>query len=260
MKTLSTFAIARATLVSLLRNRLTTFLISLMVMFTLLCVVISTVDAGVRFRLFENLMLSGQALLLYGFAWLYSFEILRREQSDLLFMLPLSTGIARSDYLIGRFLGLSLVIMILGGCFVLLDAILMFWLEGAFIWQPLMQIVITTFGAILAAAIVFCFGVITSAFSAVIYSLLFWLIGHGLDELYLFAEQQMSVVAQSITKLFYYLLPNFSLTDLSTTALNRLPSTSWDWIFPMIYSLGYSAILLLIASSLYRRKALVGND
>ena len=198
--------------------------------------------------------------MLYGFAWLYSFEILRHEQSDLLFMLPLSTGISRSDYLIGRFLGLSLIIMILGGCFVLLDTILMFWLEGAFIWQPLMQIVITTFGAILAAAIVFCFGVFTPAFSAVIYSLLFWLIGHGLDELYLFSEQKMSAMAQSISKLFYYLLPNFSLTDLSTIALNRLPSSSWDWLFPIIYSLGYSALLLLIACTLYERKALVGHE
>lgn len=253
-------AIASATLISLLRNKLTTFLLSLMVLFTLLCLVISTVDAGVRFRLFENLMLSGQALLLYGFAWLYSFEILRREQSDLLFMLPLSSGISRSNYLIGRFIGMASIILVLGGCFVLLDTLLILWLEKAFVWQPLMQIVITTFGAILAAAIVFCFGVVTPAFSAVIYSLLFWLIGHGLDELYLFAEQKMSAAAQITTKVFYYLLPNFSLTDLSSIALNRLPASSWDWIFPIIYSLGYSTLLLIIASLLYQRKALVGND
>lgn len=254
------FAIAQATMVSLFRNRLTTFLISLMVLFTLLCLVISTVDAGVRFRLFENLMLSGQTLLLYGFAWLYSFEVLRREQSDLLFMLPLSTGVSRSDYLIGRFSGLALVILCLGICFVLLDTGLIVWLEGDFIWQPLMQIVITIFGAVLAASLVFCYGVFTPAFSAVMYSLLFWLIGHGLDELYLFAEQKMSVVAQAVTKFLYYLLPNFSLTDLSTTALNRLPSTGWDWLFPIFYSLGYSALLLAVASTIYRRKAMVGND
>lgn len=260
MKTFPAFAISHATFTSLLRNRLTAFLLSLMLLFTLLCLVISTVDAGIRFRLFENLMLSGQTLLLYGFAWLYSFEVLRREQSELLFMLPLSTGISRTSYLVGRFMGLALVILALGICFILLDTILIFWLEKTFVWQLLIQILITTFGAILAAAIVFCFGVFTPAFSAVIYSLLFWLIGHGLDELYLFAEQQMSAFAQTSTKVFYYLLPNFSLTDLSTVALNRMPSTSWDWIFPIVYSLGYSALLLTIASIIYQRKALVGND
>lgn len=253
-------AIARATFTSLLRNRLTAFLLSLVLLFTLMCLIISTVDEGIRFRLFENLMLSSQTLLLYGFAWLYSFEILRREQSDLLFMLPLSTGVSRSSYLIGRFVGLALVIFVLGCCFLLLDLLLIFWLEKTIVWQLLMQILITTCGAILAAAIVFCFGVFTPAFSAVIYSLLFWLIGHGLDELYLFAEHHMSAIAQIMTKSFYYVLPNFSLTDLSTIALNRLPSTSWDWAFPIVYSLTYSILLLFIASIFYQRKALVADD
>lgn len=260
MKLRAVSAIARATLVSLLRNRLTLFLIILMALFTLLCLVISNVEEGLRVRLFENLILSGQTLLLYGLAWLYSFEVLRREQSDLLFMLPLSTGIQRSDYLIGRFIGLSLLITVYGGCFVLLDTLLLWWLEGALVWQPQMQILIITCSAILAAALVFCFGVFSSAFSAVIYSLLFWLIGHGLDELYLFAEQKLSALAQTVSRMIYYLLPNFSFTDLTTLVLNRLPTTSWDWLFPILYSLGYSTLLLLIASHIYQRKALVGND
>lgn len=253
-------AIAIATLVSLLRNRMTLFLILLMLAFTLLCLVISTVEEGLRVRLFENLMLSGQTLLLYGLAWLYSFEVLRREHSDLLFMLPLSTGLRRRDYLIGRFLGLALLIMLFGMCFLLLDTVLLRWLEGLFVWQPPLQILITTCGAVLAAALVFFFGVYSSAFSAVITSLLLWLIGHGLDELTLFAEHKLSLVAQHVSRFMYYLLPNFSFTDLTTTVLNRLPATSWDWLFPIVYSLGYSALLLLFASHIYQKKALVGND
>ena len=66
-------AIARATLISLLRNRLTVFLISMMVLFTLLCVLISTVDAGIRFRLFENLMLSGPGIIVVWFRLVIQF-------------------------------------------------------------------------------------------------------------------------------------------------------------------------------------------
>jgi Cu-processing system permease protein len=256
----TTFAIAHATFLSLLRNRFTVFLISLVVLFTLLCLAMSTVNIGIRFRLFENLILSSQTFLLYGVAWLYGFDILRRDQQELLFMLPLSTGMSRRAYYSGRFWGLVALILLIGFSFVVINIVLIAYLEHAIVWPIIFQTVITIFGAILSAAILMCFGVNLSAFSAVIYSILMWFIGHGLDELVLFSEKQLNPSLHSITQMLYSTLPNFSLTDLSSIALNRLPNSAIDWLFPVFYCSIYSALLIALACLLYEKKSLAGND
>lgn len=252
-------ALARATLLSLLRNRLTSFTLVLLVAFTALSLLMSTVDAGIRIRLFENILISVQTFLLYAVSWLFAFDLLRREQQELLYVLPLSTGISRSEYLCGRFLGLVFFLVILGACLLFLDALLLLVVEENIVMDVLLQIALTMCGAVLAAALVFALAVWTSAFAAVIFAVMLWVIGHGLDELIVFADQQLPAGAFHVSQGLYYLLPNFSITDMSTHVLNRLPMSWQAWLLPALYCLGYSALIMALACQAFHKKALVDN-
>ncbi len=253
-------AVARASVISLLRQRLTPLLAG----FGLLCVAVallmSTIDIGVRFRLFENLLLSAEVLLLHALALLYAFELLRRDQADMLYVLPLATALGRGRYLAGRYLGVVAAL----GLFVLLCVVLDLGLslatEGA--WRPLLAGQAALFGlsAALLAALVFAFAQLSSPLGAVLYAVALWLIGNGLDELYIYLQQEGGAAALALGRGLYYLLPDFSFFDLTSRVINRDPIAAADWLFAVAYGLGYSALALLFAARRFRRRVLAGGE
>ena len=99
------------TALSLLRQKITSFFLITTIFLIGIGTLMSTVDIGIRFRLFENILLASQTLLIHLFAWIYTFEQWRKEFSQNLFVLPLSTDISRFQYLVGRYLVLCRLLL-----------------------------------------------------------------------------------------------------------------------------------------------------
>jgi Cu-processing system permease protein len=251
-----TKTIAAITFLSLRRQRITPFMLTLGLIFIALGLLMSSVDIGVRYRLFENILTSAQAFLLQMIAWLYTFEMIRKEQSLSLFVLPLSTSVSRYSYYSGRFIGVALMLAVFSLFFFIIDIFLLRWIEQQWVFQPLIQLCLFFFSALLSMAILYFFSSFVSAINAVIYSIMFWFIGHGLDELLIFAQTKLAPSVASTVQGLYYILPNFSFFDISSMAINRLPISTESWLFPILYSLGYSFILLALCNLIYQKKPL----
>lgn|GEM_PF-1133043 len=248
-------AVATATFKSLLRQRITPFMLVLGGLFMGLGLLLSSVDLGVRYRLFENILLSAQIFLLHALAWLYLFEVLRQEQALNLCVLPLSAGIPRAHYYAAKFLGVLGIVLLYGLFFVLVDALLMWLIEGQWRVPVLLQVSLFVVSAVLAMALLWFFAAFVSPINAVIYSILLWFIGHGLDELWIVVSQQLGGLAMFVVTAGYYLLPNFSFFDLMSLTVNQQPMAWAAYFFGVFYGLGYSLILVGFANYLYGKKA-----
>lgn len=216
----------------------------------------SSVDIGVRFRLFENLLISFQALLLHLAAWLYLFEMLRKEQAFGLYVLPLSTPLPRWQYFLGRFFGVAWLIASLTLLFLALDTVLLAWISQSVKPALLWQVAMLGCSALLGMALMQFLAVLTNPITAVVYSIMLWLIGNGLDELVIFAGQKLNVASQSICWTLYYLWPNFSFFDFTDRVANGYAVTATQTSFTLCYCLGYCALLLGAACFLYQKQAL----
>ncbi|MBT5230856.1 MAG: hypothetical protein HOM11_11355 [Methylococcales bacterium] len=248
--------IAESTFKALLRQRLTAFFLTLTAIFIGFGLLMSTVDIGVRFRLFENLLLGMQTFLLHIAGWLYLFEMVRKEQSLGLFVLPLTTTIKRSHYFIGRFLGVVWLMLLLLAFFAIIDSLLMLIISGSVNIGLLQQLYLLSLSALLSMATLYFLTTLVSPVNAIIYSVIIWFIGNGLDELLLFAEKKLTATSTELIRGLYYLWPNFSFFDKTELVANEI-GLSWQQIaFPSIYSLLYSSLLLWAATLIYQRKAL----
>lgn len=240
----------------MLRQPVSGFFVALLFLISALSWLLSDINIGEPGRLFENILLSAQALFLHLLVWVYGFEVVRRETSQGLFVLPLSTGLSRSIYWLGRYAGICMMLALFTFVLILVDSLLMFVTQEGVNTILLLQVMLFMVSTWMTLAILMLFATFTSPFSAMLYAILIWVIGHGWDELYLLMIEHQSGIALQVTKIAYVFLPNFSFFDLTTRVLNGLPvDISNVWLI-VGYGLGYSLLIMVMANMIYKRKIL----
>ena len=243
---------------SLLKLKATPLIVLLALFILVISFTLSDVNIAKKYKLFEDILLVSQTFLLHMVAIFYSFELMQKEQLNGMFILPLSTGIKRKNYLQAIFLSLMIVLFILLLIFLLIDTVLLLMLNN-FNFFVMWQLVLYYLSASLLAASVVMFAQYVSNMNAMIYSVLFFLIGQGLDELWLFLNHPniVSEVSMYFANALYYFLPNYSLFDHISIVVNRMDIDMVNiMIVPVMYFIGLLCIYFLIAYKKYSTKVL----
>jgi len=177
--------------------------------------------------------------------------------------------ISRTSYVVGKFCGICL--------FIMLTALLLGLLSCATIWftstsypsdRPLLWLNI--FSAVffdvlkywLLVAVAFLLSTVSTSFFLPIFgTIATFLAGSATQEVYdyLHTDQgaQFSPAIKATALFFYYLLPNFSAFDLKANAIYSLPLDPGGLLLTFGYAVVYIAILLTSASLLFARRELL---
>ena len=238
------------------RGRSTTLLVLASLSAALLAWLFGGTDIAMPYRLFENLLLSSQWLLLHLATLVYGYELFTKERGGL-FTLPLASGMQREHFLVSLLLTLWRAVGILALGFLVLDALLLLSIEQQLPPTLLWQLLLHLLSAGLLAAWLLLLSRRVTVPNATLYAVLLLLIGGGADELWAYAFGEGGTGLQGIAAVIYYLPLNFSLFDYQAHALSRTPVPVWEgYLFPPLYALLASALLCLAAWRLYRGKAL----
>ena len=179
------------------------------------------------------------------------------------------TPISRSSYMLGKYCGVSL--------FIMLTALLLGLMSLAAIWftamayppdRPLLwlNILLAVFFdalkyALLVAVAFLLSTVSTSFFLPIFGTIATFLAGSATQNVYDYLHTaqgaQLSAGIRTTALLFYYLLPNFSAFDLKTNAIYSLPLDPGGLLLTFAYAVAYIAILLTAASLLFTRRELL---
>jgi len=166
----------------------------------------------------------------------------------------LSKPVSRTDFLLGKWLGLVLTT----------------WMQLAFMGVAFALVSLAT-GAPLTAGhatalamlgvelvVVIAIATLFSSFSTPMLSALFtlgiWMAGHLSRDLYALGQQTQNPMLTSVATWLYRFLPDLEGFNLSIQAVHGLPITPEEVFLPILYAIGYAAALLFVAAAIFRRR------
>jgi len=181
----------------------------------------------------------------------------------------LSRPISRSQYIIGKFIGMLFLIVMTMLFVSLLAIILLFLLKMGypdrferFSWSlVLLAAFLSTLGLVLLSSLSILFASFTSAsFVTSALTVVVYIIGQSLGDMKTLVETPQSFpvgISPFIVKLVqtvYYIFPNLSLFDIKMQAAHNLsPSFSYI-VWTALYGLFYTCVAITLAALIFKKK------
>ena len=175
------------------------------------------------------------------------------EKRTLLMLIP--KPISRAELILGKHLGLTAV---LGVMVTVMMAIYLAMLSISQIDYPLVPL-LTASGYLmlelaLISAVAILFGVFTSSILATLFSFGVYLMGHFSEDLVDLGKLSNNASIESLTTSLYLVLPNLSRLDLKNEAVYGLLPSMTELLSHALYSLLYTALLLIISMMIFAQK------
>lgn len=182
----------------------------------------------------------------------------------------LSKPFSRTQYLTGKFLGLTLLNLVSISILTLISTMAVWLIKfqygnyfQSFSWLGFYQAVYSELlmFMVLNGVVVLFSTISSSSFLTLLYTIATYITGQTIEEVLQFIQSQTGALqtskgVQSIINITQYIAPNFSAYDLKIKASHGL-LISPSYLFTLTaYSLIYAAILLLLASLIFNRREL----
>ncbi len=183
----------------------------------------------------------------------------------------ISRPISRSQYIVGKFFGMALLI-IATVFFLSIFAVLSIFLiqlsyPGYFSrvsWpMVLLALAFSVLPLILLSAISFLFASLTSSsFITLVLTMIAYIIGRSSYDVKALVESpdaaslHTSQVTVKLVQAAYYLFPNLSLFDIKTQAAHNLPLAPSYIVWAVLYGVVYTSLVVSLAALLFRRREL----
>lgn len=181
----------------------------------------------------------------------------------------LAKPISRSNYLLGKFFGILLLILTCLGILCSFATLSLFLIKLAnpdhfqrFSWHlVILSFYFTTLMLVLVTALSFLFASFTStSFLTFILTVVSYIIGMSLNDVMALVEAphtvgiMVSPITVKVVRAAYYLFPNLSFFDIKVQAAHGLNISAAYIGGITAYTIGYSAIVLILACLIFSRK------
>ena len=262
-------AIARVTFLEGLRNKSVygiTLMAGLMMAFTVVLSAMIMRDVG---KVATDLSLSTSTFAALLVVLFVGISIITRDMERKTLYLALSRSVPRSRYLVGRFLGLSLLQLCIVALLLVastLTLLLVRQLYPTFFGTVSLGLVTVAhlfilLQMLLLTSLSLLFSMVTtSSFVTFILTTMTWLIGSSTQEVKRMIESAGTVTIAPVTKIIvkgaYFLFPNLSLFDLKSVAAHGLALEVSRLVFALVYGFGYAVAALALAVILFNKKEL----
>lgn len=168
----------------------------------------------------------------------------------------LSKPLPRDQFILGKYLGLSLVLLtnvcVMGlGLFFLARIYLASWP-----WHLLLALAFIFLELLVITALATLFSSFTTPTLSAIFTLSIFFIGHLSSDLKLFAAGFMGPTSRFLIDLLYYLLPNLRHFHLEASLIHGLTLNGIVLFQTICYALSYGIALLLLAMVIFSRRDL----
>jgi ABC-type transport system involved in multi-copper enzyme maturation permease subunit len=208
--------------------------------------------------------LSGLLLVLF-----VGINLMAKDLDKKTIYMVLSRPISRSQYIVGKFLGMVMLIIVtmifLSMCAMLsILLIKMAYPEffARFSWPMIMlALSFSTLTMIMLSALAFLFASFTStSFITLVLTVIAYIIGQSISDVKALVEApqvvgiQVSAITVKVVQIAYYLFPNLSIFDIKTQAAHALPLSLSYVFWTVTYGLVYTALSITGAAVIFKRR------
>ncbi|MCB2183205.1 MAG: ABC transporter permease [Desulfobulbaceae bacterium] len=182
----------------------------------------------------------------------------------------LSKPISRSQYVLGKYIGLALLITVSLTCLIAFSSVVAYLCKASyaeayfkdFSWtcyyqacgyELLMLLLLNGF-------VLFYSSITSSSFLTMLFAVSTYIVGQTIEEIVVFFQKEAETIGfsspliQHTVETFQYILPNLSAFDIKTMASHGKLMTMSHTVFLVGYSVAYTALLLYMAILIFKRR------
>lgn len=215
---------------------------------------LSTLSYVEQTRIMQDIGLAAIRLFSVAIAIFVGVGLNHREVDRRTIYTILSKPVSRTEFLLGKYAGLVgtvwLQIAIMAAAFAGVSV-----LSGAPLGAGhVMALLLVAAELAFLVAVATLFSSFTSPMLASFFSVSVYLIGHFTRNLRALGEQSQVEAVRHATSLLHRVLPDLESFNLSIQAVHGLPIAASDVWLPLAYGLGYTALVLAVAASIFDRR------
>jgi ABC-type transport system involved in multi-copper enzyme maturation permease subunit len=248
------WVIATNTVREAIRNKLLYTLLFFAVLVIAVAVLIASLSYVEGERIIQDVGLAAIRLFSLGIAVFVGIGLIHGEVERRTIYTILSKPVSRSDFLLGKWLGLVLTV----------------WMQLAYMGVAFAAVSLAT-GAplgpghaaalamvgmelVVVVAIATLFSAFTTPMLAALFTLGIWSAGHLSRDLYALGQQAENPTFTVVATWLYRVLPDLEGFNLSIQAVHGLPISASEIVLPILYGIGYATVLLVLASAIFQRR------
>lgn len=171
----------------------------------------------------------------------------------------LSLPIKRWNYIIGRFLGISLAVLIVSFVSTTVFFFLNYLVFGKWYVKMFLQVPLLVMMAMMILAFAFLLMNASKRPVLIAFLVLFiYAIGINLDDAVQFLStnkaESIPLISKVLVKIAYYIFPNLSFFDMKIPIAYRIPIKTGHYFLVLLYGIVYTGFILLFVTLLFERK------
>lgn len=160
-----------------------------------------------------------------------------------------SKPISRTQFILGKFSGLSAVLFLLN-----LIMLVVFLIIAGFNPVYLLVVSFIFLQSLFVLAVIFFFSTFTSPIITMVASLLVYVIGQITINLKMFALHNGGAVFKTLANGIYYLMPNLNLLNLKNLVIYEIHLSMVSLSYTVLYVCLYIVLLLLLTVQIFRKQ------
>ena len=249
---LRVWPIAMNTLRETIRNKLLYALLFFGVAVIGASVLIASLSYVEGERIIQDIGLAAMQLFSVGIAIFVGIGLIHGEVERRTVYTILAKSVTRSEFLLGKYLGLLLTVWLQLGLMALVFAAVSVAAGASLSITHVAAVFLIGMELAVVVAVATLFSTFTTPLLAAFFTLGVYCIGHLTRDLNALGSQADDAALRGLTHVLYRALPDLDSFDLSLHAIHGWAVTPGDIVWPMLYALGYVCILLFMATSIFR--------
>ncbi|HPA45204.1 MAG TPA: ABC transporter permease subunit [bacterium] len=241
-----------------IRNKVFYIILLFVLLLLASSILLATLALGEEDRIVKHLGLS--AINVFGLllAAFVGVNLVHEELEKRTIYTIIATGVSRTQFILGKFLGLLLTVMTNVVVMGIILCILLVIMPNC---RPTPSVIYAIFLFLFEMMVITAIAVLFSSFSTPVLSaaltLICYVIGHLSEDLLEFAKrltEQGSVIMAKVLTAVYYILPNLEIYNIKNQVVYQENISAFlTWKYPALAIL-YSGILLLITAFSFSRR------
>lgn len=247
-------AIAINTFKEAARNKIFYLLIVFGIVFAVGSKLASLLTLGDQIRVIKNIGLASINFFCVLIAIFTGINLVYKEIDKKTIFNILSKPISRMDFIVGKFFGLALTILVALLSMAVIFFLFLFFITGSFDWKMMIYFAFLYLELLIIISISLVFSSFSTPILSSIFTIILYLIGHVLWTFNEFKYKLVEPVTKVMAYLLYYLLPNFDKFNVREQVVMNMKVGSKLALYSVIYGFLYILAMLSLAVLIFRKR------
>ncbi|ELR97680.1 ABC transporter permease [Gloeocapsa sp. PCC 73106] len=249
------WAIASNGFQEVIRDRVFYFIGFFVLLLAIALRLLPEISVGTDDKIFIDLGMAAIEVLTVIVAVFVGTTLINKEIEKKTVLVLIAKPLSRSEFIIGKHLGLCAVLFVLVILMTVIYLALLSWAQITFpLGSILVSLVFLCLQLALIAAIAIAFGVFTSSILATLLTLGIYLMGQISRDILALGRISENPTVANLTKVIYLFLPDLSRLNLKNEAVYNLLPTGAELFANAVYAILYTIFLLVFAMMIFAKK------